>query len=95
MERLTNGEGRFKGIIDYDNKFCNEICDEFSSSCDFCPIQKAILKLIEYEDTKLQPKQVEKLKTKYKELQKENRKLKKEMLNMLKYAWYNQEDNNE
>lgn len=40
-------------------------------------------------------KQIEKLKDKNKTLAKENRKLKKEMLKMMTYAWYNQEDENE
>ena len=51
-------------------------------------------KIAEYENTKLQPKQVEKLKNKYKELQKENKKLKAEITEMLKYAWYKEGKSN-
>lgn len=88
MKRLTDRSEQFKGIIfvnacvPSDTEYIEEYADE------------VLEKLADYEDTKLQPKHVEKLKTKYKELQKENRKLKKEMLKMLKYAWY-QEDEDE
>ena len=83
MQRLTRGNTKFNGYTH------NEAIE---SELD---LGECLTKLSEYEDTKLQPEQVEKLKTKYKELQKENRKLKKEMLKMLKYAWYNQEDEDE
>lgn len=46
-------------------------------------------------DFKKAVEQIEKLKEKNKALAKENRKLKKEMLRMMKYAWYNQEDEDE
>lgn len=89
MERLTERSEQYQGIIfvnactPSDSEYIEEYADE------------VLEKLASYEDTKLQPEQVEKLKTKYKELQKENRKLKKEMLKMLNHAWYNQEDGNE
>ena len=58
MERLTYNKGISKGVVGFDEDFCYEICDEFSSNYDLCPVQKVILKLINYEDTKLQPEQV-------------------------------------
>lgn len=88
MERLVSEYGQ---LCACDNNLCVE-----GVECTDCHYTvEAFLKLASYEDTKLQPKQVEKLKSKYKELQKENRKLKKEMLKMMNYAWYNQEDENE
>lgn len=88
MERLTERNEQYKGII-FVNA-CTPSESEFKNYVD-----EVLEKLASYEDTKLQPKQVEKLKGKYKELQKENRKLKKEILKMLNHAWYNQEDDNE
>jgi len=94
VERLT--EKRFdKNIVDaFDVEEVNW-CDENGNNKESAKTGKAIDKLSGYEDTKLQPKQVEKLKGKYKELQKENRKLKKEMLKMLNHAWYHLEDEND
>lgn len=88
MERLTERSEQYQGII-FVNA-CTPLESEFNDYVD-----EVLEKLASYEDSKLQPKQVEKLKSKYKELQKENRKLKKETLKMLKYAWYNQEDKDE
>ena len=88
MERYTK-KNRLNAYI---TPFCTRYDDdEFHE----CYVGASVDRLGEYENTKLQPKQVEKLKGKYKELQKENRKLKKEMLKMLNYAWYNQEDDDE
>ena len=102
MERLTikseiSGLPILKALYNSNNEdSCQYTCElHGENGCAGCPIQESMTKLSGYEDTKLQPKQVEKLKGKYKELQKENRKLKKEMLKMLKYAWYNQEDEDE
>mgnify|MGYP000936395942 CR=1 FL=1 len=83
MKRLTREDTKFNG-------YTHE--EATKSELD---LGECLTKLADYENTKLQPKQVEKLKTKYKELQKENRKLKNEMLKMLEYAWYNQEDEDE
>lgn len=83
MKRLTRENTKFNG-------YTHE--EAIKSELD---LGECLTELASYEDTKLQPKQVEKLKSKYKELQKENRKLKKEMLKMLNHAWYNQEDENE
>lgn len=89
MERLVSEDGQLYACG-------NSLCSDEGIECTNCHYaNEAFIKLGKYEDTKLQPKQAEKLKTKYKELQKENRKLKKEMLEMLEYAWYNQEDDNE
>ena len=46
-------------------------------------------------DFKKAIEQVEQLKEKNKTLVKENRKLKKEMLRMMNYSWYNLEDEDE
>lgn len=89
MERLVSEDGQLYACG-------NNLCRDENVECTDCRFtNKAFVKLGKYEDTKLQPEQVEKLKEKNKTLQKENRKLKKEMLNMLKYAWYNQEDEDE
>lgn len=88
MERLVSEDGQLYACG-------NNLCDVGDECVDCRHVNEAFLKLVEYEDTKLQPKQVAKLKGKYKELQKENRKLKKEMLKMLNHAWYNQEDEDE
>lgn len=88
MERLTEQSEQYDGVIFVHG--CTPYESEFKNY-----IYEVLDKLSDYEDTKLQPKQVEKLKGKYKELQKENRKLKKEMLKMLMYAWYNKEDEDE
>ncbi len=96
MERLVYKDSNgYIQIKDCENKMCYEICDDYIANCDKCIMTK-ILKLVsDYQDTKLQPEQVEKLKEKNKTLAKENRKLKKEMLKMMNYSWYNQEDGNE
>lgn len=73
---------------DYITPFCTRYDDEEFTEC---YVGASVDRLGKYEDTKLLPEQVEKLKVKYKELQKENRKLKKEILKMLDYAWYNQD----
>jgi len=94
MKRLTyEGVGVLRDEISESGKHidCKEQTGDYSKEL----LEEAIDKLSEYEDTKLQPEQVEKLKCKHKELQKENRKLKKEILKMLNYAWYNQEDEDE
>lgn len=95
MERLVYKENNTVQIKGYKDKMCYEFCDDFNSNCDQCIMQKVLELVADYQETNLKPEQIEKLKTKYKELQKENRKLKKEILEMLKYAWYNQESNNE
>lgn len=93
MERLTEKCSAGYQLIEMEDKYCDNYCKlQDFATCRDCAISMSFDKLGSYEDTNLQPKQVEKLKTKYKELQKENSKLKKEMLKMLKYAWYNQED---
>ena len=89
MERLVSEDGQLYACG-------NSLCSDEGIECTNCHYtDEAFLKLAKYQNTKLQPKQVEKLKSKYKELQKENRKLKKEMLKMLNHAWYNQEDEDE
>lgn len=85
MERLTERSEQYNGII-----FVNACTPQESGFREY--IDDILEKLASYEDTKLQPEQVEKLKTKYKELQKEYRKLKKEMLKMMNYSWYGKDD---
>ena len=92
MERLVYKEGNVIQIKGWEDKMCYDFCDDFNSNCDKCIMIEVLNLLNDYQDTKLQPKQLEKLKTKYKELQKENRKLKREMLKMLKYAWYQEDE---
>ena len=88
MERLVYREGNTIQIKGYEDKMCYDFCDDFDSNCDKCIMIKVLELLADYQDTKLLPEQVEKLKEKNKTLAKENRKLKKEMLKMMNYSWY-------
>ena len=88
MERLVSEDGQLYACG-------NNICDNGDDCADCRHVKEAFLELANYQNTKLQPKQVEKLKEKNKTLAKENRKLKKEMLRMLNHAWYNLEDEDE
>lgn len=78
MERLTieyNGQfmpremctiDRFEGADDCET--CNVICEEFiETGCIECPIQKAFIRLAEYEDLGITPDQIKELDKKYTE----------------------------
>jgi len=89
VEKLVSEEGQLYACG-------NSLCIEEGIECTDCHYaDEAFSKLAKYQNTKLQPEQVEKLKEKNKTLAKENRKLKKEMLKMMTYAWYKQEDEDE
>ena len=84
MERLTERSEQYKGII-----FVNAYTPQEAEFKEY--IDDVLEKLASYEDKNLQPEQVEKLQSKYKELQKEHRKLKKEMIKKMNYSWYGKE----
>ena len=94
MERLTENfkNGQHGMIACGDNCKYGYICGDIGSCKS---LDEVIEKLGQYEDLFDNPEKVKKLIEQKKALQKENRKLKKEMLNMMKYAWYNQEDEDE
>lgn len=94
MERLTVNFQNGQHVM----IACGENCkyDYICGSVGDCKSMDEVMeKLGKYEDLLDNPEKVEKLIEQKKALQKENRKLKKEMLKMLNHAWYNQEDEDE
>lgn len=67
MERLTYfiGGGECCQVKGADNWTCKEVCDNHKD-CDVCPIDIAERRLAAYEDTGLEPEEIEKLKEKRK-----------------------------
>lgn len=63
IDRLTYSHMNCWQIHGADNYMCKEICDKYSG-CDKCPIDKAINRLAEYEDTGLSPEEIQRMKEK-------------------------------
>ena len=62
VERLTyvfNGCWQIKGV---GNIVCSEICAREEDGCENCPIAKAFDRLAAYEDTGLEPEEIDKFK---------------------------------
>lgn len=57
MNRLTEEYMGCKQIIDCGNETCEETCARVDG-CKVCPIQKAIIRLSEYEDTGIDPEEI-------------------------------------
>jgi len=92
MERLVYKDNGYIQIKGYENKTCYELCESFDSNCNKCVMQKVIELVADYQNTNLTPEQIEKLKTRHNKLLNDRRKLKKEMLKMMNYSWYDKED---
>lgn len=79
MERLTYNSG-IEGktcwqIHGADNRLCSEVCNaqDDTTGCEFCPISRAFEKLAAYEDTGLDPHEVDELIAKHVQEQIEER----------------------
>ena len=65
MERLTyfTSEKESCQVKGADNWTCKEVCENYVR-CDACPIDIAMHRLADYEDTGLEPEEIEELKEK-------------------------------